>query len=80
MDAVVFHQLCTVYQHLRGDVIYCLTLEKTQAEQSAERMCTEGAWQLLLVLGNVWKYTSDQPEHHLCHISLVICHFLVFPL
>lgn len=29
LDAVVFHQLCTIYQHLWGDIIYHLTLEKT---------------------------------------------------
>lgn len=28
LDAVVFHQLCTINQHLRGDVIYGLALEK----------------------------------------------------
>lgn len=28
LDAVVFHQLCTIDQDLRGDVIYSLALEK----------------------------------------------------
>lgn len=28
LDAVVFHQLCTVNQHLRGDVVYGLALKK----------------------------------------------------
>lgn len=41
LDAVVFHQLCTVYQHLRGDISYCVTLEKTRTEQTK---CLVGHW------------------------------------
>lgn len=33
MDAVVFHQLCTIYQHLGGNIIYGPTLENTQSNQ-----------------------------------------------
>lgn len=40
LDAVVFHQLCTVYQHLRGNIIYWFTLEKTHSDQQ----CTCARW------------------------------------
>lgn len=29
LDAIVFHQLCTIDQHFRGDIIYILALKKT---------------------------------------------------
>lgn len=29
LDAIVFHQLCTIDQHFRGDIIYSLALKKT---------------------------------------------------
>lgn len=56
LDAVVFHQLCTVYQHLRGDVIYSLTLENTCKVQSAESLVLEAFMSFAI---HFWRAAPD---------------------
>lgn len=62
LDAVVFHQLCTVYQHLRGDIIYSLTLEKTCTVRSAELFVLQAFKSFELHFKMRWTVT-ETPSH-----------------